>query len=355
MESSYGVGEPMHRSSPNQSLRAPPSVERRIISAMTAFVHTNLSREPDYVIRQWLTVSNAIKVALRVISLPDTCPGKSPLPTGTAFLTSDSAWRRFALSDVGCGMCVVRTRFSAEDVRGDAFRRLWDQLCNDLAERRNKGLGDLGSGNHFLDAAASHTDGSVCLIVHTGSRKESGLVDDLVEQPREFDREFARIRTWARDNRAAVLDIAERRLGKFVRLTPEIERIDRDHNHTEELPQGVLIRKGVQRVSAGEFAVIPSHLLDDMAIVRATDRVGSVLNCLPHGTGRTMSRADAKRVVFDFDSMRSRVYIPERIENASLRTEAPSCYRSLDEGLECMTGYIEVVERLTPVAYIGQL
>lgn len=322
---------------------------------VSTFDHINLSREPDYVIRQWLTVSSAIKAAFRVISLPDTCPGKSPLPTGTAFLTPAQDWRRFALSDVGCGMCVVRTKFMATDVNGQTFRALWDELCDDLAERRNKGLGDLGSGNHFLDAAVSHTNGSVCLVVHTGSRKESGLVDDLVDQPQKFDKEFARIRTWARHNRSAVLDIAERRLGKFLRLTSDVERIDRDHNHSEELPEGMLIRKGVQRVPPGELAIIPSHLLDDMAIVRATPRVSSILDCLPHGTGRTMSRSDAKRVEFDFDSMRSVVYIPSRIDNASLRTEAPSCYRSLDDGLECMAGYIDVVERLTPVAYIGQL
>lgn len=322
---------------------------------VNTFDHTNLSREPDYVIRQWLTISNAIKVASRVISLPDTCPGKSPLPTGTAFLTSDPGWRRFALSDVGCGMCVVRTKYTAADVNGQSFHALWDNLATDLAQRRNKGLGDLGSGNHFLDAAVSHADSSVCLVVHTGSRKESGLVDDLVDQPPKFDREFARIRTWARENRNAVLDIAEKRLGKFLRLTGEVERIDRDHNHTEELPGGMLIRKGVQRVPAGELAIIPSHLLDDMAIVRATPLVGSILHCLPHGTGRTMSRSDAKRVEYDFESMRSKVYIPSIIDNSSLRTEAPSCYRSLDDGLDCMDGYIDVVERLTPVAYIGQL
>lgn len=128
---------------------------RSIGPIVSAFDHINLSREPDYVIRQWLTVSNAIKAALRVISLPDTCPGKSPLPTGTAFLTDDPGWRRFALSDVGCGMCVVRTRFTATDANSQAFRALWDALCDDLAERRNRGLGDLGSGNHFLDAEHS--------------------------------------------------------------------------------------------------------------------------------------------------------------------------------------------------------
>ncbi|MCA3004230.1 MAG: RtcB family protein [Planctomycetaceae bacterium] len=319
------------------------------------FRFTNLSAVPDYEIRQWLTISGAIRVARRVVSLPDTCPGKSPLPTGTALLTSDPSWRRFALSDVGCGMAVVRTPLREADTRTENFRRTWDGLCSALAERRNKGLGDLGSGNHFLDAAVSHTDGSICLVVHTGSRTESGLVDHLVDKPAQFDSEFRRIRAWAGDNRSAVLDIAQRHLGRFVPLFPGTDRLDRDHNHFEELPDGVLIRKGVQRVQPGQLAIIPSQLLDDMVIVKATAAVTSIDNCLPHGTGRTMSRSDAKKVVYDFAELRAKVYIPEQIDNASLRTEAPCCYRSLDEGLSLMTGYADVVERLTPVAYIGQL
>lgn len=317
----------------------------------------NLSAEPDQVILGWLGKANALRVARRVISLPDTCPGKSPLPTGTAFLTDALDWRRFALSDVGCGICVVRTRLSLADVESSEFRDAWDGLCADLAERRNRGLGDLGSGNHFLDAVVSYADESVCLVVHTGSRKESGLVDELVDRPTEFDREFDRIRGWARDNRSAVLEIAARRLGPFVGLFPGLARLDRDHNHVEAVEGGMLIRKGSQRVQPGELALIPSNLLDDMVIVRATERVRETLCCLPHGTGRTMSRSDAKRATqeFDFDAMRRRVYIPSMIGNASLRTEAPICYRNLDAGLALIEPFVTEVERFVPVAYIGQL
>lgn len=320
-------------------------------------VLTNLSAEPSQVILSWLEKANALGVARHVISLPDTCPGKSPLPTGTGFLTTAADWRRLALSDVGCGICVARTRLMLDDVETADFRDAWDGLCQDIAGRRNKGLGDLGSGNHFLDAVVSYENDSVCLVVHTGSRKESGLVDGLVDRPADFDREFSRIIDWARDNRAAVLDLAERRFGSFVDLYPELPRLDRNHNHFEQMEGGTLIRKGAQRVEPGELALIPSNLLDDMVIVRATDRVGDILFCLPHGTGRTMSRSDAKRATesFDFDAMRKQVYIPEQITNASLRTEAPICYRNLDAGLALIEPYVEEVERFVPVAYIGQL
>lgn len=317
----------------------------------------NLSAEPNQVIFGWLERSNALSSAKLVISLPDTCPGKSPLPTGTGYLTDASDWRRFALSDVGCGISVVRTSLSLADIKGSSFRDAWDGVCSSLASRRNKGLGDLGSGNHFLDAAVSYEDESVILVVHTGSRKESGLVDDLVEKPAEFDREFGRIKAWARSNRETVLEIAERHLGRFIDLYPEVRRIDRDHNHYEEFGDGILIRKGSQRVEPGELALIPSNLLDDMVIVRATPRVTELMNCLPHGTGRTMSRSDAKVATmdFDFNAMRKTVYIPEQITDASLRTEAPICYRRLDDGVALISGYIEAVERFVPVAYIGQL
>ncbi|NOX59522.1 MAG: hypothetical protein GXP29_11785 [Planctomycetes bacterium] len=322
-----------------------------------ADVLTNLSSQPDQVIFGWLQKANALSVAKRVVSLPDTCPGRSPLPTGTGFLTESPDWRKFALSDVGCGMAVVRTALSHADTTSSSFRASWDALTNELSMRRNKGLGDLGSGNHFLDAVVSYENESVCLIVHTGSRRESGLVDDLVDKSAAFDREFQRIKEWAKNNRAAVLEIAERHLGRFVDLYPEVEVLDRDHNHYEETGVGMLIRKGAQRVEAGQLAVIPSNLMDDVVIVRATENVEQTMNCLPHGTGRTMSRSDAKRATesYDFEGMRRTVYIPEQIANASIRTEAPICYRNLDEGLAMIEPYIEVIERFVPVAYIGQL
>ena len=122
---------------------------------------TNLSAEPDAKIYGWLEKADALRPARRVVSLPDTCPGKAPLPTGTCYVTADPGWRRFALSDVGCGMSVCRTTLTLDDIGTASFRDAWNGLCDALAAKRNKGLGDLGSGNHFLDAAASHDDESI--------------------------------------------------------------------------------------------------------------------------------------------------------------------------------------------------
>ena len=110
----------------------------------------NLSAEPEWKLRQWLPHN---LLAEKVVFLPDACPGKSPLPTGTAVLTRQPDWRRFAINDCGCGMRLVRSRLSSDDLSAEA----WDGIANTL--RKNKGtLGDLGGGNHFLDALAPYKD-----------------------------------------------------------------------------------------------------------------------------------------------------------------------------------------------------
>lgn len=230
------------------------------------FTLVNRSHEPDWRVRSWLDQADASKHTVTAVLLPDACPGSSPLPTGTGLLTTAPDWRRLAVSDVGCGMCIVRSSLREPDLATRTFRGEWTALCEELRANRNRGLGDLGSGNHFLEAAVSVADGSVAFVVHTGSRQESGLVDDLVGAPGRFEREFRRIEAWARSNRERVLEHVARRFGAFRPLYPGLERLDRNHNHFEETDAGVVIRKGSQKVRPGELALIPSNLLDDMVM-----------------------------------------------------------------------------------------
>ena len=161
----------------------------------------NLSAEPLGKLYSW--IPHGLK-AERIVFLPDACPGKSPLPTGTAVLTRQSDWRRYAVSDCGCGMRLLRSKLTPDEIKIEHWDRLADLM------RANKGkLGDLGGGNHFLDAMSSATDGRVRFLIHTGSRNESGLVDAFVDAPARFDAEFDRVVVWARDNRAAIQHAVE--------------------------------------------------------------------------------------------------------------------------------------------------
>lgn len=304
----------------------------------------NLSAEPAGKLRSWLPPGLAAEA---VVFLPDACPGKSPLPTGTAVLTRQPDWRRFAVSDCGCGMRLVRSAVAPEDL--DPAR--WDALADRL--RANKGgLGDLGGGNHFLDAVAPYDDGPLHFLVHTGSRSESGHVDGLVGRPEEFDREFGRVVAWAASNRAAIHGEIEAVFGRTELV------LDLPHNTYEPLAGGgVVIRKGSVRLRPGELSVIPSHLAGDVALVRATDKVAECLDSVSHGTGRRMSRGDCKPLAdaFDFAALRRSVLLPSGLGDASLRTEGPYAYRGLDDCLALLDGYVEEVARFGVVAYMGHL
>ncbi len=304
----------------------------------------NLSAEPTGKLHAWLP--HGLR-AEKVVFLPDACPGRSPLPTGTAVLTRQPDWRRYAVSDCGCGMRLLRSRLGPDELTVEA----WDAIADRL--RQNKGrLGDLGGGNHFLDALAPYADGRLHLLVHTGSRAESGHVDAFVNAPAAFDAAFDRVVEWAASNRAAIHEAAEEVLGPLELV------LDLPHNTHETLPDGgVIIRKGAVRTGPGDLNVIPSHMSGDVALVRASERVHESLCSLSHGTGRAMSRGDCKPLAgtFDFAGLRRRVMIPESIADASLRTDGPYAYRDLDACLALLTGHVDEVERFAVVAYMGHL
>jgi RNA-splicing ligase RtcB len=219
--------------------------------------------------------------------------------------------------------------------------------------RANKGsLGDLGGGNHFLDALAPYEEGPLHFLIHTGSRNESGHVDALIGTPDEFDKTFDRVVEWAATNRLTINENIDRVFGKTDLI------LDLPHNTYEQLTDGsVIIRKGSVRLLAGELSVLPSHMSGDVVLIRAGSRVGEVLNSMSHGTGRKMSRSDCKPFAdsFDYSGLRESLLIPAGVEDSSLRTDGPFAYRDLDECLELIKDFVEVVARFGVIGYMGHL
>lgn len=304
---------------------------------------TNLSGKPEGLLRSWLP---EVLNAERVVFLPDACPGKSPLPTGTAVLTRQLDWRPFAVSDCGCGMRLLKSHIQSDELS----REVWDEIA--LRIRQGKGgLGNLGGGNHFLDALLPYDEDTVFFLIHTGSRQESGLVDDKVDNPDEFDQEFSRVVDWAEKNRATIQEQVETIIGQTELV------LDMPHNTFEVLSKGVIIRKGSVRVMPGECAIMPSHISGDVALVRATSKIENILCSMSHGTGRAMSRSESKAAAagYDFEKLRETVLIPSFISNASLTTEGPFAYRDLDHCLSLVSEYVEEVKRFSVLAYAGHL
>lgn len=304
---------------------------------------TNYSAEPISKLYGWLPRGLQ---AEKVIFFPDACPGKSPLPTGTVVFTKQTDWRKFAVSDCGCGMLLTKSEIKRTDFRKDD----WERIYHDLKANKGK-LGDLGSGNHFLDALESFDDDYIYFLIHTGSRNESKIVDHLINKPTEFDKVFFDVCVWAEKNRLSISDIVSKYFGKLEII------IDKNHNNFEIRDNGVIIRKGAIRINPNELTVIPSNLDGDVVLAKATSKVLDTLNSINHGTGRIMSRSEAKihSDTYDYNALRERIYIPDRIKNASIKTEAPFCYRDLDACLFLIADLITIEKRFSPFAYLGQI
>jgi RNA-splicing ligase RtcB len=305
---------------------------------------TNLSTEPIGKLHSWLPHDLQ---AEQIVFLPDACPGKAPLPTGTAVLTRQEDWRRFAVSDCGCGMRLLRSAIAVKDLDSKEWNALADHL------RANKGrLGDLGGGNHFLDALAPYDDGPVYFLIHTGSRNESGHVDALVDRPAAFDRIFDQVVRWAIDNRASIHERIDLVFGRTDLI------LDLPHNNYEQLGDGgVIIRKGSVRLMAGEFSVLPSHMAGDVVLVQATEKVGEILNSMSHGMGRKKAKSDCKPLAdsYDYQALRKTILIPAGVDHSSLRTDGPFAYRDLDDCLSLIKEYVEIISRFGVIGCMGHL
>lgn len=303
----------------------------------------NYSAEPLNKVYGWLPHDLQ---AEKVIFFPDACPGKSPLPTGTVVFTKQDNWRKFAISDCGCGMLLCEADISKQDFK----KEKWDSIYYDIQSNKGK-LGDLGSGNHFLDALESYTNDKISFLIHTGSRNESKLVDDLVDNPKKFDTKFYDVCEWAKENRFSIFRILEKYFGRLNLI------LDKNHNHFEITNDGVIIRKGAVKVLPGEQTVVPSNMDSDVVLITATNQVENVYNSLCHGTGRVMSRGEAKTFAasFDYDALRERIYIPNMIANDNIKTDAPFCYRDLDSCLGLIANLITIDKRFSVFAYLGQM
>jgi RNA-splicing ligase RtcB len=306
----------------------------------------NYSDRYDWEILNWLPRDLN---AEEIIILPDVNPGKAPLPTGCVVKTKQDNWRKFAVSDVGCGMILLRSNVQLKSNEMD-FKKIWNQIVKDLQNNKGK-LGDLGSGNHFLDAIQTNDDDSIYFLIHTGSRDESSKVEALIESPKQFDKVFQNTVSWAEQNRLTIAKLLEKHFGKLETV------VHNNHNHNEEIDGHIIIRKGAVKLTPNELTVIPSHMSGEIALVRGKNTLEKSLYSLSHGTGRLMSRSEAKEISknYNFEQLRDVIYIPESIGNESLRTEAPFCYRPLDDVLLLLDDLMTEEKRFTPFAYIGHI
>ena len=262
--------------------------------------------------------------------------------------------------------------------------------------RAEKSIGTLGGGNHFIEMDKDD-DGNLYLVIHSGSRhlgvevanyyQEEGykalnhaddtaireLVSRLKAEGREkqIEKEIKRVKNlkqtnipkslayvsgelfeqyihdmkivqhYAMLNRQAMVDEIVRAMGLHVE-----EQFTTVHNYIDT--EAMILRKGAVSAKAGEKLLIPINMRDGSLICVGKGNEDWNLSA-PHGAGRLMSRAEAKRsfTVSEFEKQMAEVYTTS--VNKSTLDECPMAYKNMQDILNNIGPTAEVVKIIRPI------
>ncbi|MDR1435144.1 MAG: RtcB family protein, partial [Puniceicoccales bacterium] len=197
----------------------------------------------------------------------------------------------------------------------DAFRESMCALSEKLktpVDRVFAALGTLGGGNHFIEVDG---DENQCrwLLIHSGSRnfglqvatyhkklaqkstpRESSIKFLAGVAAEEYVADMTLAQLYARVNRAL---IAYQIGCKFFKIAPEdLSAVESIHNYIDF--EHKIIRKGAISARKDEPLVIPFSMADG-AIIGLGKGNGEWNYSAPHGSGRKMSRKEAKGLSLD--------------------------------------------------------
>lgn len=322
----------------------------------------------------------------RIRLMPDIHPGKVG-PIGLSMTVPDKVIPQILGVDIGCGMtCVKLSKSNREFQKLDRVIR--ENVPSGFSVRKNphsmagefpyeslhcfghinrqkaeRSLGTLGGGNHFIELDKGG-DGSLYLVVHTGSRHLGEEVAEyytklasmcLKEQGKEIPyymsylegrnrkqylEDVQIIQQYAEWNRQVIV----REILKGMKWKAA-EQFSVPHNYVDSLG---MLRKGAISAGEGERALIPVNMKEGMIL--GIGKGNREWNCsAPHGSGRRLKREDvkARHTVSEFKKEMEGIY--SSCIGADTLDEAPFAYRAMSEIAEQITDTVEVTEILKPV------
>jgi tRNA-splicing ligase RtcB (3'-phosphate/5'-hydroxy nucleic acid ligase) len=244
-------------------------------------------------------------------------------------------------------------------------------------------LGTLGTGNHFIEVCLDESE-VVWFMLHSGSRgvgnrmgsyfielakNDMGrLVGNLpdkdlayLEEGTEHFYDYVEAVEWAQDFARTNRDLMMEQIIEAVRHSGEVrpfrahvQAINCHHNYVareRHYGQNIFVtRKGAVRAQEGDLGIIPGSMGARSFIVRGKGNQESFMSC-SHGTGRAMSRGEAKRrfTVEDHKRMTEGV---ECRKDAEVIDETPAAYKSIDAVMAAQTDLVEIVHTLRQVVCV---
>jgi len=259
-------------------------------------------------------------------------------------------------------------------------------------------IGTLGGGNHFIEIGKDDND-DYWVVIHTGSRNFGKCICEYWQNiasnvvKKEKDEQFREEVEFIRKNYKGediknMIMYAKARIGvsenvsdelmylegadahgylfdmifaqKYAEVNrsyiasiimkilnvPEIDRIETVHNFMDF--RDFIIRKGAVRSYAGERFILPFNMRDGILICEGKSNPD--WNCsAPHGAGRLMSRANAKKNI-QMDTFKNQMNgIFSTSVNKDTLDEAPDAYKDASTIEKAIAPTAKILLRIKPV------
>lgn len=227
-----------------------------------------------------------------------------------------------------------------------------------------KSLGTLGGGNHFIEYGEDVASAEGWLTIHCGSRnfgvKVANHWHNIAQNPKRaryigflwgdalkgYLTDMVIAQAYALYNHLIIRDRVFAILRKLCKAKCS-ESIFSTHNYISITDERPMLRKGAIDASEGRKVVIPFNMRDGIAICIGKGNE-KWLNTAPHGAGRIMSRAQAKKQIAmaDFRQTMSDVFSTSICE--STLDESPMAYKPTEEILELVKPTVDIISMIKP-------
>ncbi len=346
--------------------------------------------------------------------MPDVHLGKGAL-VGSVVATKEAIIPAAIGVDIGCGMCAIRTPFTADqldeklkkirlDIEAEipvgfnenkeiektvynwqgwsSFKELHSGVKH-LENKALKQMGSLGGGNHFLEVCLD-TEGQVWLMLHSGSRNignmlaqnHIGTAKDLAKlaENRLPDPDLAyfvagtpefaaywRDLQWAQDYARYNRDVMMARFKRIVekhlvggKQTKPLLSVNCHHNYAEKethFGEAVYVTRKGAVRARTEDYGIIPGSMGAKSYIVKGKGNAESYCSCSHGAGRTMSRNKAKNH-FTLDDLIQQTQGVECRKDEGILDEIPGAYKPIETVMANQSDLVEVVATLKQVVCV---
>lgn len=293
---------------------------------------------------------------------------REAIPTGTEICTKNSLNEKELFRFLNSQY--QKARSTAPDFINEAPRidsRFITDFCRRIKLQEGifyKSIGTLGGGNHFIEYGENEASGEGWLTIHCGSRnlgvKVANHWHNIAQNPKRakyigflwgdslkgYLSDMVIAQAYALYNHQIIRDRIFAILRKLCKAKCT-ESIYTTHNYISMTDERPMLRKGAIDASEGRKVVIPFNMRDGIAICVGKGNE-QWLNSAPHGAGRIMSRAQAKKQIAldEFRQTMSGVFSTSICE-ATL-DESPMAYKPTDEILDLIKPTVDIISMIKP-------